>query len=82
MVTSAAGYVIQLLVGKFSCLKHLLIICLSAFFGEFDTVFFGKIDKLSLFSDTVAVLTAEPMREDVAASILAKLNCGKAYRLL
>ena len=43
---------------------------------------FGKIETLSLFGDKVAVLTAEPMREDVALNITSKLNCGKAYRLL
>jgi homoserine dehydrogenase len=43
---------------------------------------FGKIDKLSLFGDTVAVITAEPMREDRAANIAAKLSGAKVYRLL
>ena len=43
---------------------------------------FGKIQTLKVIGDKVAVITAEPMREDRAANIAAKLSGAKVYRLL
>ena len=42
---------------------------------------FGNIEKLSVFADKVAVITA-PMSENAAAQITEKLSAGKMYRLL
>ena len=43
---------------------------------------FGQIEKLSVFGNKIAVVTAQPMREDRAAEIVAKLSDCKTYRLL
>lgn len=43
---------------------------------------FGKIEKLSVFGNKIAVVTSEAMREDRAAEIAAKVSDCKTYRLL
>ena len=43
---------------------------------------FGAIETLRVIGDKVAVITAEAMREDLAAEIASKLSDCKTYRLL
>ncbi|MBE6584829.1 MAG: homoserine dehydrogenase, partial [Ruminococcaceae bacterium] len=43
---------------------------------------FGELEVLRVFGDKVAVITAEPMREDCALKIREKLTDCKIYRIL